>query len=102
VFKPSNKKELEPHPLDEAITSAIEGLKGLDDGSPEMDRAVANIKSLMEVRRLDRDDHKKLNVDHDVLATIAGQLAGIFAILSFEKANIITTKALMLIPRGRH
>jgi hypothetical protein len=99
VFKFKNEKELPPHALDERVEDAIKELAGLDNGTEAYDNAVKNVATLMNLRRQDLADRKRFNVDHDVAAAIAGQLAGIVMILTFEKANIVTSKALMLIPR---
>ena len=92
-----NRKD-EPHPLDDVIEHAISELEGMDAGSEERTRAVESLKTLMELRAADKAS-KKFNVNPDVITAGAMQLVGIFAILGFEKANVITTKALGFVPK---
>lgn len=47
-----------------------------------------------EARIKEREANSKIPVKPETLALIGGNLAGIIAILSYEKANIITSKAL--------
>lgn len=44
---------------------------------------------------------KKHRVSPDAIAVVAGNLLGIALILGYEKSNIITTKALGFVLRGR-
>lgn len=88
----------ESHPLDDAIENLISGADGLDDGSEEQARAVESLKTLMELRAADKAS-KKFHVNPDVVTSGVMQLLGIVAILGFEKANVITTKAIGFVPK---
>lgn len=47
------------------------------------------------------ENKSKSKISPDTIAIIAGNLLGIGLILGFEKANVITTKALGFIIKGR-
>jgi len=88
----------ESHPLDDVIEHLTSALEGLDDGSENHTRAVESLKTLYELRAADKAG-KKFSVNSDVITAGAMQLVGIFAILGFEKANVITTKAMGFVPK---
>ena len=46
-------------------------------------------------------DAKKRRVSPDTMAVVVGNLAGIGLILNFEKVNVIATKALGFVLKGR-
>lgn len=52
-------------------------------------------------KREDLKDKKRFKVSPDTIAVIAGNLLGIGLILSYEKLNVISTKALGFVLRGR-
>ena len=62
-------------------------------------KEVSEVLALME--RRDELKSKKKSVSPDTIAIIAGNLLGIILILGYEKANVITTKALGFVIRGR-
>lgn len=90
---------VEAHELDKTITDLISELAGADAGSEE-EIALANaVKTLMEARTADKVAAKKPTVSPDALVGAGATLLGIIAILGFEKANVITTKAVSFIPK---
>lgn len=108
--------------LDETITKLIEAMSGHDAHAKEFTTMTDNLKTLMEARKIDTDRIKVLTeaiklesenskllaevrkidddiiarntISRDTLALIGGNLAGIVMILSFEHANVLTSKAL--------
>jgi hypothetical protein len=96
-----NPKEDPPHDLDETITNLISEFAGLDAGSAEQTAAAVSLKVLMELRAADKLAAKKPVMSPDMIAAIAANLLGIGLILGFEKANVITTKSLSLLPKIR-
>ena len=66
-----------------------------------MDPSSSEYKKLLDVYeqmcKIERSDH----VSKDTLATIAGNLLTVFAVLKYEELNVISTKALNFIIRGR-
>lgn len=59
------------------------------------------IKAVMELMDKRKQLDEKKTVSPDTMAVIAGNLLGILLILTYEKANVITTKALGFVLRGR-
>ena len=69
----------------------------MEAGSEEYTAAVANLKVLVECRAIEDQIEKPWRPSADVVATVAGNIFGIIAILGFEKANVITSKGLALV-----
>lgn len=59
------------------------------------------VKAVMELMDKRKQLDEKKTVSPDTMAVIAGNLLGILLILTYEKANVITTKALGFVLRGR-
>lgn len=76
--------------LDELLEVELDSAEGLED--------ISAILSLME-RRTSLGDKRRISPD--TVAIIAGNLLGIVLILTYEKGNVIATKALGFIIRGR-
>ena len=83
--------------LEEAITELISEIRSMEGASEEYTAATANLKVLLEVRAIEDQIEKPWRPSADVVATVVGNLAGIIAILGFEKANVITSKGLALV-----
>ena len=95
----SLNRRAEAHPLDKAIASLIDTLNGFDEDTEEYARFLSQTKTLMELRAKDQEIRSRRTVSADQVAGIAANLLGIFAIMSFEKTNVITTKAFGFIPK---
>lgn len=61
-------------------------------------KEISEILTFMEKYR---DLTKKTRISPDTLAVVAGNLLGIMLILNHEKMNVITSKALAFVLRGR-
>jgi hypothetical protein len=83
----------ETHELDGPITHLISEMEGMDYGSDEHAAATQSLKVLMEARIADIAIRRAPIIDPNAIISVAASLTGIIAILSFEKANVITTKA---------
>lgn len=83
----------ETHELDQAITNAISGFTGCEDGSEDQLHAAQAVKTLMEARIADTAVRRSPIIDPNVLVSAGASLLGIIAILGFEKANVVTSKA---------
>lgn len=97
----NRKSPDEPHALDKTIEEAISGIAGLSDGSEEYARAAASLKLLIETRNADILAKAGPSVSPDAIAAAVASLLGIAAILGFEKANVVTSKALSFVPRPK-
>ena len=84
--------------LEKEIDSVIDCMSKYQKDSKEYSAMLANLKSLMTLKA---EESAKKKVSPDTVAIVAGNLLGIVLILTYEKANIITTKALGFIIKGR-
>lgn len=78
--------------FEKALITALEELPVLSADSEEYTAAIKNIEKLHEIKA----SHKKtkFRVSGDTLLSVGGSLAGIVMILGYEKANVLTSKAL--------
>lgn len=84
----------EPHELDNAIESLISELASTEETDEQYPGIVTSLKTLMELRIADRTANRKPAMSPDVIGAVAGNLLGILSILHYEKAGIVTSKAL--------
>lgn len=101
VFKIVRSREEDPTDLERLITSHISSMDGIGPETEECTTAATNLKTLMEARLIEDQIEKPWRPSADTVVTVAGSIAGIVAILTFEKANVITTKSLSLIMRPK-
>lgn len=83
--------------LEKEIDNALSSLKGLDPSSEEYTFAVQNIETLYKAKSYEANRF----ISRDTLCIVGGNLLGILIILGYEKADIITSKALGFVIRGR-
>lgn len=96
MFKLFTTKK-ERNELEEEIHSVLCNMSTYPPDSEEYTVMVANLERLYKTKSYEKDR----KVSPDTIAIIAGNLLGIALILGYEKANVITTKALSFIIRGR-
>jgi hypothetical protein len=97
VFK--RNKTIEPTDLEELIKSHIATMRGMDEDTEEYIAAAQTLKTLMETRKVEHEIDLPWRPSADAVMAAAASLAGIVAILTFEKANVVTTKAVSFIPK---
>lgn len=90
MFKKNAPVELTK--LEQAIDTALDDLNTRETDSEEYAKIVEQITKL---HQLLPEPEKK--VSKDTLFTVGGNLLGIFSILGFEKANVVTSKAIGMI-----
>ncbi|MDF2800207.1 MAG: hypothetical protein K0S61_110 [Anaerocolumna sp.] len=83
--------------LEKEIDSVLEYLKKFDPDSEEYAKIADNLGKLYKAKENEHARHVK----PDTIAIIAGNLLGIGMILGYEKAGIITSKALSFVVKGR-
>ncbi|UVK63615.1 hypothetical protein SEA_DOXI13_26 [Streptomyces phage Doxi13] len=84
--------DIEPTPLDDAITRLFSSLEGME---PDSDEYAKTADQLVKLYKLNDESKSKKRVSPDTLANLIGSLSGIVTILVFEKSgHIIATKAL--------
>lgn len=91
----------EATPLEGAINSLISHLETLEPGTELYQETVAALKVLVEARAIEKTANRKASVSPDVIAAMIGHLAGIAMIIGFEKAHVITSKALPFVQKIR-
>lgn len=75
------------------IHSTMEGMK---IESEEYQIAMGHLKTLYEIRSKD-----KISISLDTMAVVAGNLLGLIFVLKHEELNVITSKALGFVIKGR-
>jgi hypothetical protein len=83
--------------LDDVIEAVILKLEGLSPDSKEYQIIADNLERLYKARSYEKSNF----VSPDTLAIIGGNLLGIALILWFEKTDVITSKALGFVLKGR-
>lgn len=98
-FLKSNDEDLSD--LEKLITNHIAVMDGIGPETEEYTAQANNLKTLMEARKIEAEIEKPWRPDANTVIAVAGHIAGIVAILTFEKANVITTKSLSFVPKIR-
>lgn len=83
--------------LEKEIDAVITYMSGMNPETQEYAAAAANLKELYSTKAQEKSNR----ISPDTLAVIAGNLLGIILILGYEKADIITSKALAFVLRSR-
>ena len=86
-----------PTKLDEEIDRVLDWMRSEKPGSAEYTKMADNYKKLYEIKNGNRNDRIK----PDTIATVGCNLIGIWLILNYEDLNIITSKALGFVLKGR-
>lgn len=92
------KRNTEPTLLEREIAHVHSQLAAVDSAdSEEYARMATNLDRLYKMREQDAPRR----VSPDVLATVTANLAGIALIVGHERAHVLTSKALGLLPKLR-
>jgi len=83
--------------VDDVIDSLISDMESMDSNTDEYATVVNNLLKLSEVKT----EVKKSRISPDTLLVIGGNILGIIIILSYEEKDIITSKAMSFIGKGR-
>lgn len=83
--------------LEKEIDSVLEVMENMRPEAEDYQIISANLERLYKAKSYE----KARAVSPDVIATIAGNLLGIGIILGYERAHVITTKALGFVIKGR-
>lgn len=91
------KTEKQPTDLEKQIARLFAKLDEIDEmHSEEYDKVSDQIKKLYPLKETD----SKTGVSSDVMVSAVSNLVGIFMILQYEHANVITSKALGFIGKS--
>lgn len=96
MFK--KKATAEDTAFNEALTTALTELPSLSADSAEYTAAIKNIEALYSVRSSEK---KRRAISADTALVVAGNLAGIIMILGYEKAHVVTSKALSFVLKSK-
>lgn len=83
--------------LEVEIDNLLKTMLTMDPCSEDYKAISENLERLYRLKAVDSNK----TVSADTIALIAGNLIGLVLIMSFEKTNVITTKALGFVLRGR-
>jgi hypothetical protein len=83
--------------LEKAIDMVIKNMANYSPDSEEYAAMAENLERLYKAKA----NECNRRVSPDTVAIIVGNLLGILLILGYEKANVITTKALGFVIKGR-
>ena len=96
MFKKITKRDKRTN-LEREIDAVIEEMSQYSRDSKEYSDIAVNLERLYKAKACDRDRR----VTPDTIAIIAGNLLGIALIIWHEKADVITSKALGFVLKGR-
>lgn len=100
MFNIAPRKD-DTHQLDGAINKLIEEIDEMTAGDEAHTQAIASLRVLIEIRNADKAANTRSPVSTDAMLAAVAHLLGIGMIIGFEKANVITSKALGFVPRSR-
>lgn len=92
------KKDKTPSLYDQLIDDCMNEMLHLSSDSDAYSKMLDSLKDLHKLRDTEKS---RIRVSPDAVAGIAGNLLGIGMIMSFEKANVITTKALGFVTKPK-
>lgn len=95
MFKP--KPPREKTGLEKAIDDVLTDMQGYTSETDEFAKAVDQLDKLYKLKTIDSPER----VSPDTLAIIAGNLVGIVLIVGYERANVVTSKALTFVLKAR-
>lgn len=84
--------------LQEAIDTALLKLKETTPGSEDYAEIVTQLDKLYKAKSYTKDEPL---VKLDTVITVGANLLGIVAILSFEQARVVTSKALAMVLKAK-
>ena len=94
MLKITNKEKTKLEKEIDAVLSEMENMNVSDD---DYEIAIEHLSRLYDIKLKD----KKWNISNDTMLVVAGNLLGIMLILKHEDLNIITSKALGFVIKGR-
>jgi hypothetical protein len=92
-----NTNQPEEPNFETEVKRVLARMSELDAESLQYNQAAKNLKELMEAKGL----KSKATISPEAILAAATNIAGILLILNFEKLDIVTTKAIGFISKGR-
>lgn len=90
---------LEPAWIDEEIQSVIHQMQSFVADSPEYNTMFDKLERLYQMKLKDKPEKK--SVSPDALIAAGASIGGVILILGFEKANVLTSKAIGFIVKPK-
>lgn len=87
----------EESPLDKAITQVFSEMESLTADSDEYAKMVDRLEQLYKLKYPEKGN----KWDRNAVLAVVGNIAGIVLILGFEKAHVVTSKALSFVLKSR-
>lgn len=84
--------------IEEAIDTVLFEMKAHDANSPEYAKMVEQLVKLNEIKQSDKTAPL---ISFDKMLPVIGNLAGIVAILGYERAHVVATKALGFVVKSK-
>lgn len=85
--------------LDEVIDALQDNLLKEDPTTDNFSKIVDQLDKLYKIKSIKKKD--ETGISKETLITVLGNLAGIVLILSFERAHVVTSKALGFVLKPR-
>lgn len=92
------RKQDQPTALDDEIKSILDVMNMMEKNSEEYPKMLTALERLHKLKAQERPER----VSRDTMAVIAGNLAGIFVIVSYEHLHVITSKGMSFIKPMSH
>jgi hypothetical protein len=96
MFRKSPRRDKRTN-LEKAIDSVLKSMEAVKTDSEEYSKMAKNLEMLYKAK----SQQSERRVSPDTIAVVAGNLLGIVLILGYERTEIIRTKALGFILKGR-
>ena len=84
--------------LDNEINAVLDSMSVFGPDSPEYPHLIAHLDALNSLRHSKKTARR---VSPDQMALVAGNLAGILVIVSYEHLHVITSKALNILVKAK-
>jgi hypothetical protein len=94
-----NKTQNKPSALEDAIERLLAEMNSTDPISDEYGKLVERLDKLHKMKVSEKDPRSRVSAD--AILTVGANLAGIVLILGFERAHIITSKALGFVLKSK-
>jgi hypothetical protein len=84
--------------LDDSIHRVLVDMQNNDPGSSDYEILMSRLERLVQMKAEERRDR----ISPDTVAIVAGNLLGIFVIVSYERAHVMVSKGLGFVLKTRH